>query len=164
MTRSWAWPINSPREKTSATRPSWPRGTRLDNCQIFFAKNILSSFSSTRYQLVTASGLTCKILRTKEWLNEKIRPKQTSIILVSKKRTLPWRVFFNGIIRIMENSSVPTTIHSNRPTQDHRGPKKQKDSYPYLSCNLCTYWCLIIPPPMISFIDWKSQIIECKIG
>ena len=44
MTRSWAWPINSPREKTSATRPSWPRGTRLDNCQIFFREKYSQFF------------------------------------------------------------------------------------------------------------------------
>ena len=90
MTRSWAWQINSPREKTSATRPSWPRGTRLDNCQIFFAKNILSSFSSTRYQLVTASGLTSKILRTKGMKNLIFILNQTFQVLFQFFRMTEW--------------------------------------------------------------------------
>ena len=134
MTRSFDWNLLKPREKTSATRPSWPRGTRLDICQII--KN-QEKFSVLSVPLVTNrhSQWTVKIRQKSKnfrpksfllflkfraktinfffvlqnsqsipWLNEKIRPNQPQF-RCPEEDPIP-DVFFSMAL-IMEKSSVP---------------------------------------------------------
>jgi len=126
MTRSFDWNLLKPREKTSATRPSWPRGTRLDICQII--KN-QEKFSVLSVPLVTNrhSQWTVKIRQKKfakytmtEWEN---KTKSTSI-QVSRRGPNPWRVFFNGI-NYGKIISPPSNIQQEKvPLKPKRTPKK----------------------------------------
>jgi len=134
MTRSFDWNLLKPREKTSATRPSWPRGTRLDICQII--KN-QEKFSVLSVPLVTNrhSQWTVKIRQKKfakytmtEWEN---KTKSTSI-QVSRRGPNPWRVFFNGI-NYGKIISPPSNIQQEKVPLNQRGPLK-KMIHPYQLC------------------------------
>lgn len=137
MTRSFDWNLLKPREKTSATRPSWPRGTCLDICQIIIFESRKNSqfFQFHSLPIVTASGLTKKDSSKKEFakytMTEWENKTKSTSIQVSIRGPNPWRVFFNGIIRIMEKSSVPSNIQQEKvPLKPKRTPFKKKNDKP----------------------------------
>jgi len=80
--------------KISETRPSWPRGTCLDNCQILPEKN--SQFfqfhslplKSKSQPVDKNSKINSFKYRFEPWLNEKQRPKQTSRSTMDRRSTL----------------------------------------------------------------------------
>jgi len=85
--------------------------------------------------IVTASGLTKKDSSKKEFakytMTEWENKTKSTSIQVSIRGPNPWRVFFNGIIRIMEKSSVPSNIQQEKvPLKPKRTPFKKKNDKP----------------------------------
>jgi len=153
MTRSFDWNLLKPREKTSATRPSWPRGDASGHLSDHQKSR---KFSVLSVPLVTNrhSQWTVKIRQKKfakytmtEWEN---KTKSTSI-QVSRRGPNPWRVFSMALI--MEKSSVPHRTSKEKVPLNQRGPLK-KMIHPY---QLCKYQRFI--KKSLQWFFWIFEIL-----